>query len=48
LPNFGQKSLKEIKAKLAKLGLTLGMTLEDHAYRAAVVATAAAIRTTKG
>jgi len=46
--NFGTKSLREVTQKLATLGLTLGMTLEDHAYRAAVVATAAAIRTTKG
>jgi len=38
LPNFGQKSLREVKEKLANLGLTLGMTLEDDAYRAAVVA----------
>jgi DNA-directed RNA polymerase alpha subunit len=38
LPNFGEKSLREVKAKLATLGLTLGMTLEDDTYRAAVVA----------
>jgi DNA-directed RNA polymerase subunit alpha len=31
LPNFGEKSLREVKAKLANLGLTLGMTLEDDA-----------------
>ena len=42
LPNFGEKSLREVKAKLAVLGLTLGMTLEDESYRAAVVATVAA------
>jgi Bacterial RNA polymerase, alpha chain C terminal domain len=42
LPNFGNKSLKEIKEKLAALGLTLGMTLDDESYRAAVVATVAA------
>jgi DNA-directed RNA polymerase alpha subunit len=49
LPNFGNKSLKEIKEKLATLGLTLGMTVEDDSYQAAVVATVAAgIRTTKG
>lgn len=42
LPNFGNKSLKETKEKPATLGLTLGMTLEDDAYRAAVVATVAA------
>ena len=42
LPNFGQRSLREVKDKLATLGLTLGMTLEDDAYRAAVVATVAA------
>ena len=41
-PNFGQKSLREVKAKLANLGLTLGMTVEEEAYRAAVVATVAA------
>jgi DNA-directed RNA polymerase alpha subunit len=38
LPNFGAKSLREVKAKLANLGLTLGMTVEEDAYRAAVVA----------
>ena len=42
LPNFGEKSLREVKDKLATLGLTLGMTLEEDAYRAAVVATVAA------
>jgi DNA-directed RNA polymerase alpha subunit len=42
LPNVGKKSLKEVKEKLATLGLTLGMPLEDEAYRAAVVATVAA------
>jgi DNA-directed RNA polymerase alpha subunit len=42
LPNFGQKSLREVHEKLAMLGVTLGMTLEDDAYRAAVVATVAA------
>jgi DNA-directed RNA polymerase alpha subunit len=48
LPNFGEKSLREVKAKLAALGLTLGMTLEDDSYRAAVVATVAAnLRTRK-
>ena len=41
-PNFGQKSLKQIKETLATLGLTLSMTLEDDAYRAAVVAAVAA------
>ena len=49
LPNFGEKSLKEVKAKLAALGLTLGTTLEDDAYRAAVVeAVAAHIAATRG
>jgi DNA-directed RNA polymerase alpha subunit len=49
LPNFGEKSLREVKAKLATLGLTLGMTLEDDTYRAAVVATVAAhIGATRG
>ena len=42
LPNFGEKSLREVKVKLASLGLTLGMTLEDDTYQAAVVATVAA------
>ena len=42
LPNFGNRSLKEIREKLAKLGLTLGMTLEDDTCRAAVVAAVAA------
>ena len=42
LPNFGEKSLREVKDKLATLGLTLGMTLEEDVYRAAVVAAAAA------
>jgi hypothetical protein len=42
LPNCGEKSLREVKAKLATLGLTLGMTLEDDAYRGAVVAAVAA------
>jgi DNA-directed RNA polymerase alpha subunit len=49
LPNFGEKSLREVKEKLANLGLTLGMTLEDDAYRAAVVAAVVAnIATAKG
>jgi len=42
LPNCGQKSLREVKEKLAALGLTLGMRLDDNVYRAAVVATVAA------
>jgi len=42
LPNFGEKSLKEVRTKLANLRLTLGMTLEDDSYRAAIVATVAA------
>jgi DNA-directed RNA polymerase subunit alpha len=42
LPNVGNRSLKEVKEKLATLGLTLGMTLEDDAPRAAVVAAGAA------
>ena len=42
LPNCGEKSLREVKGKLAALGLTLGMTLDYDSYRAAVVATAAA------
>ena len=49
LPNFGEKSLREVKAKLAALDLTLGMTLDDESYRAAVVATvAASIQAMKG
>jgi len=49
LPNFGEKSLREVKVKLATLGLTLGMTLEEDSYRAAVVATVAAnLRTRRG
>jgi DNA-directed RNA polymerase alpha subunit len=47
--NFWAKSLREVKEKLAALGLTLGMTLDDEAYRAAVVATVVAnIQATKG
>lgn len=42
LPNIGEKSLRDVKATLAILGLMLGMTLEDDAYRAAVVAKVAA------
>jgi DNA-directed RNA polymerase alpha subunit len=41
LPNFGNKSLRVVKDKLATLGLTLAMAREDDNYRAAVVATAA-------
>lgn len=38
-----------VTAKLATLGLTSGMTLEDDAYRAAVIATVAAhIEATRG
>jgi hypothetical protein len=49
LPNFGNKSVREVQQKLATLGLTLGMTLDDDSYPVAVVATVAAgIRTTKG
>jgi DNA-directed RNA polymerase alpha subunit len=49
LPNFGEKSLHEVNEKLATLSLTLGMTLEDDAYRAAVVATVgASIDATRG
>lgn len=47
--NFGEKSFREVKDKLAMQGLTLGMTLEDDAYRAAVVAAVAAhIKAGKG
>jgi DNA-directed RNA polymerase subunit alpha len=49
LPNFGEKSLREVKEKLAALGLSLGMTLDDASYRASVLATVAAnLRTRKG
>jgi hypothetical protein len=49
LPNFGEKSLREVKEKLRPLGLALGMTLEGEAYRAAVVAAVAAnIQLTEG
>jgi DNA-directed RNA polymerase alpha subunit len=49
LPNFGEKSLREVKDKVAILGFTLGMTLADESYEAAVVATVAAnIQLTKG
>jgi DNA-directed RNA polymerase alpha subunit len=40
--SFGEKSFREVKGKLATLGLTLGMTLEEDTYRGAVVATVAA------
>jgi hypothetical protein len=49
LPNSVEKSLREVKEKLATLGLTLGMMLDDNSYRAAVVAAvAASIHATKG
>jgi DNA-directed RNA polymerase alpha subunit len=49
LPNFGNKSPTEGKEKLATLGLTLAMTLEEDSYRAAIVAAVAAtIVTAKG
>ena len=40
LPNFGEKSPREVKEKLAALGRRLG-TIEDESYRAAVVAAVA-------
>ena len=40
--NFGEKSFREVTEKLATLGLTLGMTLDEDSYSAAVVATVAA------
>jgi len=47
--NFGEKSFREVKGKLVTLGLTLGMALEEDAYRAAIVATVAAtIQATAG
>ena len=42
LPNFGEKSLREVKAKLAALGLTLGMTLDDSSYAGAFLETVVA------
>jgi DNA-directed RNA polymerase alpha subunit len=42
LPNFENKSPTEGKEKLATLGLTLAMTLEEDSYRAAIVAAVAA------
>ena len=49
LPNFGEKSFRGVKEMLAALGLTLGMTLDDKSYGAAVVATVvASIQATKG
>jgi DNA-directed RNA polymerase alpha subunit len=47
--NFGEESLREVKGKLATLGLTLGMAPEDDSYRAVIVATVAVdIHATKG
>jgi len=40
--SFGEKSFREVKGKLATLGLTRGRTLEEDTYRGAVVATVAA------
>ena len=49
LPTFGSKSLQEITEKLAALGRTLGLTLDDESYRAAIVAMVAAnVHATKG
>jgi hypothetical protein len=49
LPNFGEKSLREVTQKLAALGVTLGMTLDDDSDTAAVVPTVAArLRTRRG
>jgi DNA-directed RNA polymerase alpha subunit len=42
LPNFRNKSLKEVTEKLATLGLMLSVTLEEDEYGAAVVAAVAA------
>ena len=42
LPNFGEKSLREVKEKLASPGLTLGITLDDDSNKTAAVATVAA------
>lgn len=42
LPNLGEKSLREGEEKLATLGLTLGMTLDDDAHNTGVVAAVAA------
>jgi len=47
--NFDEESLREVKGKLATLGLTLGMAPEDESYRAVIVATVAVnIHATKG
>ena len=40
--------LREVKDTRANLGLALGMTLEDDAYSAAVVAAAARIEAARG
>jgi DNA-directed RNA polymerase alpha subunit len=49
LPNFGEKSFREVKDKVGILGFSLGMTLDDESYGAAVVATvAASIQAAKG
>jgi len=49
LPNFGSKPRKEITEKLAALGRTLGRTLDDESYRAAIVTMVAAnVHATKG
>jgi len=48
-PHFGSKSRKEITEKLAALGRTLGPTLDDESYRAAIAATTAVnVHATKG
>ena len=38
LPNVGEKSLREVKDKLAALGLTLGIALDSAVYADAVMA----------
>jgi DNA-directed RNA polymerase alpha subunit len=49
LPNFGEKSFREVKDEVGILGFTLGMTLDDESYGAAVVATVAVgIQAAKG
>ena len=49
LPNFGEKSLREVREKLANLNLSLGMTLDEASYRASVLETVAEnIRASKG
>ncbi len=36
--NFGEKSFREVRDKLTAMGLSLGMTLDERSYAAAVTA----------